>query len=100
MGFSSLMPRAGDGISMLASRGMRRTRMSGGDTGLTHKMASPVNSQDTQRARLYLPAEEMSAVRSVTVTLPVRNLRVSTAFFAELGFTSSQGISAPIPPAW
>lgn len=37
----------------------------------------------------------MDAVRSVMVSLPVRNLRVSAAFFAELGFTFSPGDSGP-----
>lgn len=34
-------------------------------------------------------------MRSITVSLPVRNLRVSTAFFAELGFTFSPELSGP-----
>lgn len=34
-------------------------------------------------------------MRSITVSLPVRNLRVSAAFFAELGFTSSPEPSGP-----
>lgn len=34
-------------------------------------------------------------MRSITMSLPVRNLRVSEAFFAELGFTFSPGRSGP-----
>lgn len=34
-------------------------------------------------------------MRSITVSLPVRNLRVSAAFFAELGFTFSLERSGP-----
>lgn len=34
-------------------------------------------------------------MRSITVSLPVRNLKVSVAFFAELGFTFSPEPSAP-----
>ena len=34
-------------------------------------------------------------MRSITVSLPVRNLRVSAAFFAELGFTVSPELSGP-----
>ncbi len=34
-------------------------------------------------------------MRWITVTLPVGNLKVSTAFFAELGFTFSPELSGP-----
>ena len=34
-------------------------------------------------------------MRSITVSLPVRNLKVSAAFFAELGFTFSPELSGP-----
>lgn len=34
-------------------------------------------------------------MRSIQVTLPVRNLKVSAAFFAELGFTVSDGLIRP-----
>lgn len=34
-------------------------------------------------------------MRSIYVNLPVRNLKVSTAFFAELGFTFSPELSGP-----
>ena len=34
-------------------------------------------------------------MRSITVSLPVRNLKVSAAFFAELGFTVSPELSGP-----
>jgi predicted lactoylglutathione lyase len=37
----------------------------------------------------------MTAMRSITVSLPVRNLKVSAAFFAELGFTVSPERSGP-----
>lgn len=34
-------------------------------------------------------------MRSILVSLPVRNVRVSTAFFTELGFTFSPELSGP-----
>lgn len=34
-------------------------------------------------------------MRSITMSLPVRNLEVSKAFFAELGFTFSPDLSGP-----
>lgn len=34
-------------------------------------------------------------MQSITVTLPVRNLRISLAFFAELGFTAQPELSGP-----
>lgn len=37
----------------------------------------------------------MTAMRSIMVSLPVRNLKVSAAFFAELGFMFSPELSGP-----